>query len=84
MGSQSVEYYQFKPQGICSKRVSQGIKSQNSSTKLQINLKLKYSMTKTFISLVLLRLPMSVGDDAIVPTVDGLFVWPASSSSVVS
>jgi hypothetical protein len=34
--------------------------------------------------MVLLRLPMSVGDDAIGPTVDGLFVWPASSSSVVS
>jgi len=39
----------------CIRRFSETIKSQISSSKLQINLKLQYSMTKTFTAIVSLR-----------------------------
>ncbi len=41
------------------------IKFQISSTKLQINLKLQYTMTKTFPTVASHRKPWSAGDDAI-------------------
>ena len=58
-------------------RLCKSIKSQISSTKLQINLKFQYSMTKTFTAVDSHRLP-NPGLPVMMPlgiTVKGLFVW---------
>ena len=58
------------------RRFCKTIKSQISSTKLQINLKFKYSMTKTSATVVSNRFANPVSrDDSDGPTVDGSFVW---------
>ena len=54
----------------CNRRIYKTIKYQISSTKLQINLKFQYSMTKTFTTVVLIDLPMMM---PLSTTVDGSF-----------